>query len=126
MILYSGPLSAVNLYGQDKRTVPLSGNRPSVWERVNERFDEAAAAGVFSGALEMMETVNQVNAEAYRRNGERWAEDGSGNGSGGSGGSAGSGSASSQTQEEAARSLITWLEGRIANLDRLINERAGE
>ena len=58
--------------------------------------------------------------------GERWAEDGSGNGSGGSGGSAGSGSASSQTQEEAAQSLITWLEGRIANLDRLINERAGE
>ena len=87
-------------------------NRPSVW--------------VFSGALEMMETVNRVNAEAYRRNGERWAEDGSGNGSGGSGGSAGSGSGSSQTQEEAAQSLITWLEGRIANLDRLINERAGE
>ena len=93
-------------------------NRPSVCE--------AAAAGVFSGALEMMETVNRVNAEAYRRNGERWAEDGSGNGSGGSGGSAGSGSGSSQTQEEAAQSLITWLEGRIANLDRLINERAGE
>ena len=101
-------------------------NRPSVCCKFVRTRQKNRPSVCDSGALEMMETVNRVNAEAYRRNGERWAEDGSGNGSGGSGGSAGSGSGSSQTQEEAARGLITWLEGRIANLDRLINERAGE
>ena len=92
------------------------------WQRVNDRFDEAAEAGVFTGVLEMLDTVARVNEAAYERNRERWTEDNAG--SGGSGGSGGS--AAGQTQAQAEQSLHTWLETKLQNLDRLINEKAGK
>ena len=88
------------------------------WELLNERWDEAAEAGVFAGVLEMLDTLTAVHADAYARNSERWARTGSRSGS-----RSGSGE-SAVTQAQAEESLRRWLAAKIDSFDRRIDEMA--
>ena len=129
LLTYTAPWDFDNGFGQmqDNTTLfVLNADNPWLamfwgedwfWQRVNARFDEAAAAGVFTGVLEMLDTVTRVNAEAYERNRERWAQ---------TGGASGGGSGGRQSQAQAEQTLHSWLETKLRNLDRLINEMAGE
>ena len=89
------------------------------WQRVNARWDEAAAAGVFAGVLDMIDTLAQVHQDAYDRNLSRWPEGGSEMAWGGS-----YGGRNTPTHAQSAASLRAWLEERIRNLDQLIDQRA--
>ena len=82
------------------------------WQLLNERWDEAVEAGVFTGVLEMLDTLAEVNADAYARNGERWAWTGASRGSG----------ESAVSQAQAEKSLRSWLAAKIDAFDRLLNE----
>ena len=110
----TGALYAAN---SDNPWLALFSGQGWFWQRLNARWDEAMEAGVFAGALDMVDTLSRVNAAAYERNRERWS---AGNANGASrGGSAGG---TSQTQAQEAESLHAWLETKIRNVDRLIDE----
>ena len=94
------------------------------WEMLNERWDMAMEAGVFTGVLEMLDNLTRVNADAYQRNREHWSQVMSENGQGVSPGV--SSGVSDITQEEAEKSLYSWLQNKIDSFDRLINEMAGK
>ena len=99
------------------------------WQLVRDRWDAAAAAGVFTGVLDMVDTLTAVNQEEYDRNLERWTSSGSefsglgGNQNRSFGGSSGG---QSQSQATAAASLRAWLETKIASMDRVIRQMAGD
>ena len=92
------------------------------WELLNERWDAAVEAGVFTGLFEMLDTVTEVNADAYDRNSERWSRNGWGSRSRGGSDEASGESVSAHVREE--QSLKSWLETKIERLDRLIDEMA--
>ena len=90
------------------------------WQLLNERWDAAMEAGVFTGVLEMLDTLTEANADAYARNSERWEQetlllysrpvpDGASE-------------KSLVTQPEAQESLRNWLAAKIDSFDRLIDE----
>ncbi len=114
----AGSLFAAN---SDNPWLALFSNQPWFWQRLNARWDEAREAGVFAGALEMVDTLSRVHEAAYERNRERWST-GSANGASRGGSTGGA----AQTQAQAAESLHAWLETKIQNVDRLIDEIANQ
>ena len=89
------------------------------WQRLNQRWDEATEAGVFSGVLDMLDTLPVINEAAYEKNLERWP-------SSGTEGASGGGSGGNQTQASSAASLRAWLETKIQSVDRLIDEMVAQ
>ena len=95
------------------KTVPKM--QVMIYWRVNSQME----AGVFSGVVEMVDTLSRINEAAYERNLERWPSSGSDNASGG-------GSGANRTQASSAESLRSWLETKIKNVDRLIDEMVAQ
>ncbi len=91
------------------------------WALLNERWDAAMEAGVFTGVLEMLDTLTEVNADAYARNSERWSN-ASRSGSREMGSREMGSGESANAQAQAERSLRSWLAAKIDTADRLINE----
>ncbi len=89
------------------------------WQLLDRRWDEAMEAGVFTGALDMVDTLSRLYASSYEQNRERWSSAGADGASSGD-----SFSGANQSQAQAAESLRAWLETKINNVDRLINEMA--
>ena len=73
-------LYAVNY---DNPWLVLFCNQGWFWQRLNQRWDEAMEAGVFSGVLEMVDTLARINEAAYQQNLERWPSSGTEGASGG-------------------------------------------
>ena len=110
----TGALYAAN---SDNPWLALFAQQEWFWRMLDRRWDEAMEAGVFSGAVEMVETLSRINQAAYERNRERWS---TANANGASRG--GSFGGANQIQAQAAESLRVWLETKIQNVDRLIND----
>ena len=91
------------------------------WELLNERWDAAVEAGVFTGLFEMLDTVTEINADAYDRNSERWSRGGRGSRSRSGSDEASGESVSAHVQAE--QSLRSWLEKKVDSFDRLLNEK---
>ena len=91
------------------------------WQLLCQRWDEATEAGVFTGVLEMLDTLPVINQADYEKNRERWPSGGEGADGASFGGSAGG---SSETQAQAAQSLRDWLAQKLEKMDRLIHEAA--
>ena len=92
------------------------------WEKLNERWDTAMEAGVFTGVLEMLDAITEANEEAYVRNYERWAEENKPDL-----GDLIMGTRSEEdnvTQPEGEQSLRNWIETKINAFDRQLNEMA--
>ena len=70
---FSGRTSGMYVMNNDNPWYVLFNYQDWFWELVNERWDEAMEAGVFTGVIEMLDTVTEVNAEAYDKNSERWS-----------------------------------------------------
>ena len=118
---FSGSTDRLFVMNDDNPWFVIFYGQDWFWALLNERWDAAKKAGVFTGVLEMLDTVAEVNADAYDRNSERWASNARGNRPGS--GEPGSGeSALSQTQAEEA--LRSWLEAKIEAFDLLLHEMA--
>lgn len=125
---FSSRSSGLYVMNYDNPWFVLFYNQDWFWELVNERWDEAMEAGVFTGVIEMLDTVTEVNADAYDRNSERWSSQ-RGWGGWGNSSRSGSGEASGESVSahvRAEQSLRSWLESKINTVDRLLNEMVGE
>ena len=102
------------------------------WERLNQRWDAAMEAGVFTGVLDMLDTLTLVNADAYERNNEYWFLANQEIISGSDPGVIPVPAAgvlfgvSEIPQDEAEKNLCSWLAVKIESFDQLINDMAGE
>ncbi len=91
------------------------------WQRLNERWDAAAEAGVFTGVLDMLDTLTAVNADAYERNNKRWSSNSSRSGSREMGSREMGSGESAVTQAQAEKTLRSWLAAKIDTTDRMID-----
>ena len=122
---FSGSTDSLYVVNYDNPWFVIFAGQSWFWQLLNARWDEAMEAGVFSGVLEMLDTLTEVNADAYARNGERWAS-ASRSGSRGMGSREMSSAKSGNTQPQAAKELHSWLAAKIDATDRLIDEMAGQ
>ena len=123
---FSGNTGSLYVMNYDNPWFVLFYGQDWFWELLNERWDAAMEAGVFTGLFDMLDTVTEINADAYDRNSERWSRGGWGGRRNSSRSGSGEASAESTSAHvRAEQSLRSWLETKIDSLDRLIDEMAG-
>jgi len=117
---FNGSTDRLYVMNDDNPWFVLFYGQDWFWQRLSARWDEGREAGIFTGVIEMLDTVTAVNADAYDRNAERWSR--SGIGSPGPSGEVSGETGNAHVRAE--ESLRSWLEARISALDGLIDMMA--